>query len=281
MRYIGRYINMDGSTERRRVLTESLAAFGCAERYQRFSGVDGRSADRGASPLKPGEYGCFMSHYRCIQESMSADEHLHVVEDDVVFGPRTVPILDQAMGDGLGQCEMVFTDIFVPADLPFLIDLMALYRRSGVLEGAPGVVNFRSLADAPFAGSSSYFLRADARAKMLGLMEAEIAAGPTIPVDTFFAKIAHAGQIVMACTAPFLTSVDAAAVLSTTIDGRAQHDHSALAFYLLRNYFFVDKDDAALDRLGRELTDALSQTRDVDTLVDLLRFITSDRLVAD
>jgi hypothetical protein len=40
---------------------------------------------------------------------MGDDRHLHVLED-VVFVPRTIPFLDQVIGDAFGRGAMVFTD---------------------------------------------------------------------------------------------------------------------------------------------------------------------------
>lgn len=287
MDYAGRYINMDRSVERRRALEAQFAAFGCADRYERFAGVDGQSLDRSASSLTAGECGCFESHYRCIKESMGEDRHLHIVEDDVVFGPSTIALIDQVAADAFGQGEMVFTDIFVRGELVTIQLLMNYYRLSGALQaraggeaGWPSFVNFLDLKQASFAGSASYFLRSDAKARLLSLMERELAAGPTVPVDIFFHRIIHAGELSACCTLPFLTSVDPAAIVSTTIEGRPQLSGSALAFFMLRNYFFVDKDDATLERLGRELTGPVENSNYMNPVLDVFRYVFGEDFVA-
>jgi GR25 family glycosyltransferase involved in LPS biosynthesis len=287
MPYVGRYINMDRSTERRRVLEERFAALGCADRYTRFAAVEGAKVDRGHSPLSPGEYGCFMSHYHCIQESMGHDTHLHIVEDDVVFGPNTIPLLDQTVEDSFRNAEMTFTDVFIGGNLATMVSMMNYYKLSGVFEPNPEApprwpkfVNFFGLKDASFAGSASYFLRSDARARMLSIMEAEIAQGPAVPVDILFQRIIQRGEFSACCTLPFLTSVDLDAIVSTTIDGRSQHDRSALAFYLLRSYFFIDKDEDALARLGAELKSYMRDPNFIDPLLDAFRFIFSEDFVS-
>ena len=287
MDYAGRYINMDRSVERRRALEAQFAAFGCADRYSRFAGVDGRSLDRSASSLTAGECGCFESHYRCIKESMGEDRHLHIVEDDVVFGPHTIALVDQAVGDAFRQAEMIFTDIFIPGELSTLQMLINYYRLTGILEERPAgtppwpkFVNFYNLKPASFTGASSYFVRSDLRARLLGLMEAELAAGPTAPVDIFYNRIVRDGLVTASVTLPFLTSVNPAEVLATTIEGRGQHERSNLAFFLLRNYFFVDKDEAAVAEIRRELTHDLADPHYIDPLLDVFRFIFSENFVA-
>ena len=287
MSYAGRFINMDRSVERRSVLEAQFAALGCSDRYARFPAVDGQSLDRTRSSLTAGECGCFESHYRCIKESMGDDRPLHIVEDDVVFGPRTLPALDQVIGDAFGRGEMVFTDLFVRGELVTIQLLMNYYRLSGALEARTGgqapwprFVNFLDLKSISFAGSASYFLRNDAKPRMLSLMERELAAGPTVPVDIFFHRVIHDGEITACCTLPFLTSVDPAAIVSTTIEGRPQLSGSALAFFMLRNYFFVDKDDATLERLGRELTGPVENSNYMNPVLDVFRYVFGEDFVA-
>jgi len=287
MNYAGRYINMDRSVARRQALEAQFAAFGCADRYTRFVGVDGHDLDRGNSGLTPGECGCFESHYRCIRDSMGEDVHLHILEDDVVFGPSTIPILDQSLGDGFSQSEMVFTDIFIPGELSTLQFLIDFYRRTGLLEPRepgtrpwPKFINFYDLKLASFTGASSYFVRSDARARLLALMEAELAGGPSLPVDIFYNRIVRDGEIKATISLPFLTSVNPAEVLATTIAGRGQHERSNIAFFLLRNYFFIDKDEALIAELRRELTHDIEDPHYMDTLLDVFKFIFSGNFTA-
>ncbi len=287
MNYAGRYINMDRSVERRRALEAQFAAFGCGDRYVRFPAVDGQSLDRSRSSLTAGECGCFESHYRCIKESMGEDLNLHILEDDVVFGPRTIPLLDQALGDAFKQGEMVFTDIFIPGELSTLQLLLYYYRLTGILERpAPGerawpkFINFYDLKQASFTGASSYIVRSDARARLLRLMEAELATGQTMPVDIFYRRIIRDGLMKAVCILPFLTTVNPAEVIATTIEGRAQHERSNLALFLMRNYFFIDKDGAAVAEIRRELTHDLDDPHYIDPLLDVFKFIFSENFVA-
>ncbi len=134
MPFIGRYINMDASTERRAAMEAQFERFGCAGRYERFAGVDGRTLEGSRSPLSAGELGCFMAHYRCLLEADVADHHVHILEDDVEFAPQTVPLLNQIIGDAMKACDVLFTDIFVPADMMALFNLVGQYRHTGLLE---------------------------------------------------------------------------------------------------------------------------------------------------
>lgn len=282
MTYVGRYINMDASVERRRKLEAQFARLGCADRYRRFAAVDGRALDRSRTRLTAGELGCFMSHYQCLQDSLAVAAPLHIIEDDVVFGPRTLPVLDQTLADGFAQFEMIFTDIFIPGQMNTLFALMGGYRASGVLDrGADGhggqlrTVSFLDLQPLAFAATASYLVRPDAKAKLLDLMGAEIARGPTTQIDMFLKQVVAEGRIKAACAMPFLTSVDVASVAGSTIEGRGQHDGSTLAFFLMRNYFFLDKDEAQLAALAEALDADLPDPHYMDTLLAAFRFIFS------
>jgi hypothetical protein len=48
---------------------------------------------------------------------------------------------------------------------------------------------------------------------------------------------------------------------------------------MLRNYFFVDKDQAALDQFGRELNANMDDPGYMDTLLEVFRFIFSKDFV--
>ncbi|MDR3512930.1 MAG: glycosyltransferase family 25 protein [Caulobacteraceae bacterium] len=282
MAYLGRYINMDASVERRRALEAQFARLGCADRYQRFPGVDGRRLERGQATILPGELGCFTSHFRCLQQTLAEDAHVHVVEDDVVFGPRSLPILEMGLEDVFADFEMLFTDVFVPGDMNTLLALMNGYRASGMLDRAPGAppaqprfLTYLDLQHASFAATASYVVRKDARPKLLALMEAELAQGATAPIDVFFKTIVADGRIRAACTVPFLTAVDVASATGSTIEDRGQHRRSALAFFLLRNYFYIDKDEAMLKSLADGLGADLPDPGFMDTLVAAFKFIFS------
>ena len=55
---------------------------------------------------------------------------------------------------------------------------------------------------------------------------------------------------------------------------------SNVAFFLLRNYFFVDKDEALVADLRRQLTHDLPDPHYIDTLLDVFKFIFSENFVA-
>jgi GR25 family glycosyltransferase involved in LPS biosynthesis len=285
MALVGRYINMDASPERRAAMEAQFERLGCADRFQRFTAVDGRALDLSRTPLSAGELGCFMSHYRCIVEAASIDAHLHIVEDDVVFGDQTLGILDQVIEDGTANSDLLFTDLFMPMDFSVLYAFMRQLRASGLLERrgdpprtrAPAFVMFQNLRNDAFGATASYIVNRRARGKLIALLEAEIAAGPTQPIDMAYRAFANSGRLEAVCTVPFLTSVDPARILDHTITGRSQDAETAMAFYVLRSFFYVARDDAQLAGIMAEVNAGLADPDFVGPLLEFFRFFFSER----
>lgn len=280
MSFVGRYINMDSSPDRRAALEARLAAVGQGGRYQRFAAVDGRSVLRSDSSLSAGELGCMLSHRACIAEAAGRGTPTHIIEDDVVFTPFTAPILEQILGETLNAWDMLFCDIFVPMHAMTLHDLLSLHRKAGLDPaggGPPQTIHYLPLDHVPFAGSASYVISPAGARKLEPLIAAHLEAGSTLPVDNLFRRLCADGRIKAACAVPFLTSVDPAGISDTTIADRGHDPLSALAFYLLRSHFFMGRDPAQAAGLAGRLTQALDGGEDMTSLMTAIHFIFSDR----
>jgi GR25 family glycosyltransferase involved in LPS biosynthesis len=282
--FVGRYINLDRSIERRAALERQLTDAGCADRYSRFAGVDGVTAPRGASPLSPGALGCFLSHARVILDHAehSPDRHLHILEDDVVLCPRTVPILDQILDTALGAYDLVFTDVSINFNLILQLSAMKAFRGSGMTDPkpdggqpAPHSVLYLNLAGQMFGAASSYLISRRALPRLAEILRAEIAAGPRQPIDMLYVDLLNTQMLSGACTMPFLTSIRPPDECVTTInDGMSDMDTIS---YLSRAPFYIDRDDAAIERLSTGLArqaigDALSEP-----MLRTVRYLFSDR----
>jgi GR25 family glycosyltransferase involved in LPS biosynthesis len=288
MPIVGRYINMDASVDRRAALEDQFQRFGVSGRYTRFAGVNGHALDRSRTLLTPGELGCFMSHYRCILETDAPDHHIHVVEDDVVFAPQTSFLLDQLVNDFPADCDLMFTDIFVPGLLNAIYDLVKAYRQAGMMEARrlppeqrmPKFLIYPDLRGTPFGATASYLVNSKSRDKVIGLLEAELAQGPTQPIDMIYRALANQGRLTARCAIPFLTSVDPAQVCDNTITGRLQETASAMAFYVLRAFFFIARDDARLMEIMRQANAGLADPDYMEPLIEVFRFVHSERFEA-
>jgi GR25 family glycosyltransferase involved in LPS biosynthesis len=283
MDFVGRYINMDACTGRRAAIEQRLAAAGLADRYTRFAAVDGRALEHPGAAISPGEVGCMASHLRCITEAGARAAPTHIVEDDVVFTSVTATILLQILEAALAEWDILFCDIVVPLHVTTLYGLLRLYRKSGIDPdappgaGMPKVMHYLPLESVPFTGAASYVVSPAAARKLAPLIAAHLDDGPSMPVDHLIQTFCASGQITAACTVPFLTSVDPDDVLGTTIAGREQHDLSALAFFLMRNHFFMGRDQDRARRLAGRLTEALKGSEDMGPLIEAVHFALSDK----
>jgi GR25 family glycosyltransferase involved in LPS biosynthesis len=284
MDFAGRYINMAASAERRAQMEAQFARLGCAERYSRFDAVDGRSVAAGRSRLSAAELGCFMSHYHCIGEG-AGDQHLHIVEDDVVFSAQTVSLLTMTTDEVMDHCDILFTDIFVPLNMNAIFNLMAHYRASGIIAArhvtpdlrAPHSIMYANIRPIEFAGATSYVVNRNARDKIRRLLDWEMGQGINDPIDMTIRKLANTGELTAYCTLPFLTSIRPDSIYNTTMADRGQDKASEMAFYLLRSYFFVGKDEAYLKASADELASGLVDPDFMDTILGAFRFMFSER----
>jgi hypothetical protein len=239
----GRFINLARSTGRRAALEADLARFGAAERYRRFEAVDGAGIEASAG-LSPGQRGCLLSHLGLLREYAGAGRDLHIIEDDVVFGPRTVTFMDQTMHHALAGFDMVYTDVSPVLDLKLSLAIARACREVGLEDGTGP----RALIHVPLAGlmamaTTSYVVAGRAIGTLAQAVEHELAVAPA-PIDLIYHRLISRGQISACCMAPFLTSVRPPDEAGSTIDAVARP--MELIAYLIRAPFFVDRDDAAI-----------------------------------
>jgi GR25 family glycosyltransferase involved in LPS biosynthesis len=262
----GLFINLDRSPERRAAVEAQLARFGLAADYARLPGVEGTEFDPGRSPLTRGEVGCFRSHLGALHAFAAGTRHLHVVEDDVVFSSRLVPVINELIRSGtLERYDLVFLDTVVGVG----VELVRIYRRlygrqtrrgtGDVSDGGQpfAVLDFRNHE---FAGASSYLVNRASIAKLAALLERELAAGPNTPLDLCYCKLMQSDSLRVACVFPFVTTVRLDSALKTTIGGREGGEPVRFSSDLLRYSFFAEREWAT----ARDAIDAFDPALRVD-----------------
>ena len=241
----GVYINLDRSTVRRAQVEEELRRHGLASDYVRFPAVDGKQVGSAASPLGPGEIGCFRSHVGALRLFAAGDRHIHVAEDDIVFSARFAAVAGELVRSGtLDLYDIVFLDTVVAVGLELVSEFRRLFERQAP-HADPGttrpitVLDFRQHK---FASTSSYLVNRRTVARVASLLERELAAGPTLPLDLQYCRLMETDGLRVGCVFPFVTSVRLESAATTTIDGREGGDTIRFACDLLRHAFFVDCD---------------------------------------
>jgi GR25 family glycosyltransferase involved in LPS biosynthesis len=246
--YTGIYINLDRSPERRGQIEEELRNCNLLDRYIRLPASDGTLLPSSGAPLKPGEIGCFHSHYRALLHAQHDRRLVHILEDDALLSEHVEGFAANATVAGLfDNFDIIFTETYVHAN-PFTLRFLkegidSAFTRQGELRADFGVRLF-GLAMMELTCTSSYFVAPNSINRVLAVLKTELDAGPRMPLDLCLRAAADDGALKIACTMPFLTSVRLESIIGSTI--ASPHERAAgldLALQsLLRYSFFVKRD---------------------------------------
>lgn len=285
MSYLGFYINLDRSRERRAEIEAELARHNLAQAYTRFKAADGNALNLPNPHLKPGEMGCFTSHYLLLKKSLDRAEHLHVVEDDVLFSSHAEGAIRATIANGeLERYDIVFTDTYVPINVDAFRFYKELFDRSvtrdpsGAITGAGFSVI--DLAGRLFATTSSYLVNGKSIRKLYNILTKEITNAPRVPIDLLIRNKAAQGIIKVGCLFPFVTSVRLDAGLATTIaerDAIGRHDRlTVLAGDIARHSFFIEGSLAKCRDYVEKFLPAPGADPHAELLARILAFALSD-----
>lgn len=247
MSYQGYYINLDRNPERKAQVESQLHQLNPRQRYRRFPAVEGASCGINSKNLKPGEVGCFLSHYRLLEQHLSQPLNLHVMEDDVLLSKYAAGMLEAMVAKNFfDKFDLIYTDVFVPIDVELIASYKRIYDQCLQVE-ASGARSFRNfqvldLSNVNFAVTASYLINGASIPKVSGLLRSHLDSGICLPVDILLRNLVHEGKLHAACLFPFVTSVRPESQVRTQIDGRYRSSLSVLVSFLVRYSFFVDCD---------------------------------------
>jgi len=253
MPYVGYYINLDRSTDRRATMEAQLARHNLADRYCRFAAVDGQTLGDGRAGLSAGELGCFTSHHRLLQQNRDRAEHLHVMEDDVMLSGCAAWVIDQIIASPLiEKHDLLFTDMALPVDFAFCRDARIRYQRQ-VKRGADGAATKIRFSLLPYvACTPSYLVNRNSIGLVSDILGQELEQGPTGPLDIVLRGKVAEGRLRAQCLFPFITSLAPGRFASTVLRG-VRDGLSDLVVDLVRHSFFVDCDRTATLALAEQL----------------------------
>jgi Glycosyltransferase family 25 (LPS biosynthesis protein) len=251
--YTGSYINLERSSDRRASMDRQLRALGLTRQYARFEAVEGRDALTDPGSITRGEYGCFASHARLLTEAATGSCHVHVLEDDVLLSPELPVVMDGLCRRGvLDTYDLIFTDTFVPLDLAHIRFYEQAYRRGETAAGESAPFQDVSLLDLRgicWACTSSYVAARRSIGRIAALLNDALLAGPRKPIDLYLRDLVDRGELKAAVCMPFVTSIDLALDLDTTMSrGTDGPDLSRLACNIVRHSYFVRPDLEATRR---------------------------------
>jgi GR25 family glycosyltransferase involved in LPS biosynthesis len=238
--YIGFYINLDRSRERRSHMEVQLARFQVQDIYRRFAAADGNVLDLPNSRLTIGEIGCFISHYMVLRQNIGCRNHIHVIEDDTVMSDVMRFAINQlTSSDSLETYDMIFTSTGLFAKN--IIECKRLFEATKIIRDSTGQVVSCNLGSIEFSSSmNSYIVNFHSLPKILGFYEDHLHKGANTPVDLFIRTMVQQGKLRATCLFPFITT-DLPAIESTIAD-RSGSSTSRLSWDIVRRSFFINRD---------------------------------------
>jgi GR25 family glycosyltransferase involved in LPS biosynthesis len=274
-RFIGRYINLDRSPERRLEIERQLSQLGLAERYTRFAAVDGQAITDRPDVANRAEVGCYRSHLDAIRLGAPPQSWLHIAEDDVVLSRHLPQVFDRLMTqEAFQDFDIVFTNVMVLFGVAPIAEWRMLFDRAVTMtpDGAvTGVKSFSAVAldHIPFYLCTSYAIHPHAIGKVTDLLAEAFARQPFEPVDIVLGRLANTGALKAACTMPFFSApqlLGASTIRQEMVRTRGAHMFMEWAF-------FADRDPARLRAQLGALAAEKAQSPTADLIADAYRYL--------
>lgn len=237
----GVYINLDRDSGRRAAIEAQLARLALPYAVQRLAGVDGAKAAGRPQALRPGQFGCWLSHLAALERSLGSGAHLHVVEDDALISPKLAALPELLGALASADWDLLYLDATLVeiADMYRMFDWVRESREKGVVQVCKVPAHFTVY------GTHSYVVNGERKARVREYLAARLDSG--YPIDNVLAQGIRQGELKAFLSAPFLiTGSDAGLESSVGYEG----DHGFLAWLLFRRLCFFDLDERALEELS-------------------------------
>lgn len=250
----GVFINLDRAPERRAAMEKQLSDIRLPYPIERFAGIDGSRQPGRPENLRPGQYGCWLSHLGALERSVPNRHHLHVMEDDALLS-RKLAVLPEAVAALASDLGAGWDILYLDATLVEIADMYQVFewvqqaRRKGLVD------LHRVPAEFTVYGALSYVVNSSRKEYVHDLLRSYLHAGA--PIDNVFAAGIREGRLRAYLTAPFLTSGSDASMVSTV--GYEDGD-GFLAWFLFRRLCFFDLSEEAAAGLTARIADL---TRDL------------------
>jgi GR25 family glycosyltransferase involved in LPS biosynthesis len=245
--YVGAFINLDRSPQRRAEMEGQFTALGIADRYMRFPAVDGSRLNYNG-PLQPGEAGSFLSHLRAMEQLRPSGKCIHILEDDALLSRPMGPMIEFAIAQGiLDYFDILYTDVYVAFEY---LSSIRFHKQQYDDFLTKSQVDFQksfkvlTLEGETFYGLSSYVVSAKAIDRVVAYFRQEAARGPTMANDIFVNRLVLERKLRAGYLFPFLTALRLERALQMTVSGRSTDRYTmvTLGSNLIRYSFYVEND---------------------------------------
>ncbi len=236
------YINLDAAAQRRRSLEANFARTRKTDwSLTRVAAIDVGFVEANAigGSSSPPEKGCFLSHRKALEESMSDDEAVLILEDDAMFGRDTCNIVEQLPAFARDmEWDIVFTDVVVPE----IRDMAALVTMRHELADKKQI-RLIDLKGMSFGGSTAYIVKGTSKRRLLDLIVSQVEIDR--PYDLFLRTIIHRGDVRGLLCFPFITSTSEFSHQSSIQSGdedKPGEKKADLVWDLFRKLTWIERD---------------------------------------
>jgi len=278
--YLGYYINLDRSPDRRAAMEAQLARLDPPTPYQRFPALDGNPRGIVSGTLTDAEIGCLTSHYLLLHAHRDGAAHLHVIEDDAVLARRTPRFIEQIIHDGaLDQTDIVFTSTVLSQHLESFADFYREIRavwKTNIDRAPDGTATQIRFGAVPYlGGTESYLVNRRSIGLVCDIIARDMDSGAHNPIDLLLRSAAERGELGIQCLFPFITSVPPGAFISTK-EHRNNKLLSIFAMELLRHSFFAECDMTAAQALADRMLPNTDEDPQQRLHARIVAFVASD-----
>ena len=249
------YINLASETARRADLEANFLS--CAgpgwslARLEAVTPADVHAAGIGGI-LRPTEKACFVSHRNAVATGIGSEEPIAVFEDDIVLGPTTTALIDQALA---GNPDLDWDILYLEVCISRMETMVELFRLRRHLAGQGGVTLI-NLQGVEYAGATAYIVHPKAQTKIV-----EIIAGLgelNVPYDVALRDLVRQGVLKGFAFFPFLSGFSDHVL--TSQDQLGQTHGADRVWIAFRQLMQLDRDLQALrptvEAIRRDLCDA-------------------------
>ena len=263
----GVYINLDRAVDRRAEIEAELAKLQ-ADRYERFSALDGQDLPTKPGVRNPSMLGRYRSHLEVIRANIGHDGWLHVMQDDAMISRRAAEAIGLVTATAaFARFDIIFTNVIFDVTADIFAELRRTFDRTVEVDAGGNVTQVKTieaaaLANADFRLTTSYLVNPRAIEQLADLLSGQLENRPFAPIDVVLSRLSRAKTLSMACVVPFLT-LPRIGPPSTVATGL---DPGFVPLRLTEAVFYADRDVAQL----RALLDADRQAAPPSVTSDLL-----------
>jgi GR25 family glycosyltransferase involved in LPS biosynthesis len=164
------YINLNSAFKRKQAFEENFAQFRLQNwRLTRLEAYDTGHVENNkiSGSLLASEKACFLSHVNAIRTSLDDDNHVHILEDDAVFGRQSCADIEMALKRlHSTDWDIFYTDIGTS-------DIFTMAHFIHLAQAVPDGKKFNifNIFNVNHWGANSYIINARSKQKILKLLE--------------------------------------------------------------------------------------------------------------